>query len=190
LEVQYQFNNTCARYEKESSPSKDDEAPGDLSEENKDEKHDDGDASVSTAGSHPSRMSRDFQCSSVDLNSQSDMSRGSASVQSSISGRSSSSSGSNRDFTKEIYTRLMESSDKWASEEDVIHDMKSLSLSETKVSIRSEVMMAGIVFESRPMGDVSQLLKVQARNFEKAHKDLTSELQLIKHAETRKIQQA
>ena len=90
-------------------------------------------------------MSRDFNCSSVELNSQSDMSRGSSSVQSSISERSSSSSGSNRDFTKEIYSRLMESSDNWSSEVDVIQDMKSLSLSETKVSIRSEVM-AGIVF--------------------------------------------
>ena len=154
LEVQFQFNNICARYVEESSTSKDDEAPVDLSEENKDEKHDDGDASVSSAGSHPSRISRDFQCSSVDLSSQSDRSRGSSSVQGSISERSSSSSGSNRDFTKEIYTRLMESSEKWASEEDVIHDMKSLSLSETKVSIRSEVM-AGIVFESRPVCDVS-----------------------------------
>jgi hypothetical protein len=189
LEVQYQFNNTMARYAKESSSSKNDEAPVDLSEENKDEKHDDGDASVSSAGSHPSRISRDFQCSSVDLGSQSDMGRDSSSVQGSISEHSSSSSGSNRDFTKEIYTRLMESSDKWASEVDVIHDMKSLSLSETKVSIRSEVM-AGIVFESRPVCDVSQLLKVQARNFEKAHKELESDLQKIKHAETRKIQQA
>ena len=50
--------------------------------------------------------------------------------------------------------------------------------------------MAGIVFESRPVCDVSQLLKVQARNFEKAHRDLESDLQKIKHAETRKIQQA
>ena len=40
------------------------------------------------------------------------------------------------------------------------------------------------------MCDMTQLLKVQARNFEKAHKDLKSELQTIKHAETRKIQQA
>jgi hypothetical protein len=37
---------------------------------------------------------------------------------------------------------------------------------------------------------VSQLLKVQARNFEKAHMDLRSELARIKHDETRKIQQA
>ncbi len=81
----------------------------------------------------------------------------------------------------------MESSDKWASEDDVILDMKSLSLSETKVSIRSEVI-AGIVFESRPVCNVSQLLKVQARNFEKAHRDLTSDLAKIKHEETRKIQ--
>ena len=83
----------------------------------------------------------------------------------------------------------MESSDKWASEDDVILDMKSLSLSETKVSIRSEVI-AGIVFESRPVCEVSQLLKVQARNFEKAHKELASDLARIKHDETRKIQQA
>jgi hypothetical protein len=57
LEVQYQFNNTCARYAKESSSSKDEEAPVDLSEESKVEKHNDGDASVSSADSHPSRMS-------------------------------------------------------------------------------------------------------------------------------------
>ena len=53
LEVQYQFNNTMARYAKESSSSKNDEAPVDLSEENKDEKHDDGDASVSSASFAP-----------------------------------------------------------------------------------------------------------------------------------------
>ncbi len=103
--------------------------------------------------------------------------------------RSSSSSGSDSVFTKEMYTRLLESSDKWASEDDVILDMKSLSLSETKVSIRSEVM-AEIVFESRPVCDVSQLLKVQARNFEKAHRELASDLAKIKHDETWKIQQA
>ena len=50
--------------------------------------------------------------------------------------------------------------------------------------------MAGIVFESRPVCEVSQLLKVQARNFEKAHKELVSDLARIKHDETRKIQQA
>ncbi len=67
--------------------------------------------------------------------------------------------------------------------------MKNLSLTETKVSIRSEVI-AGIVFESRPVCEVSQLLKIQARNFEKAHKELASNLAKIKHEETRKIQQA
>jgi hypothetical protein len=50
--------------------------------------------------------------------------------------------------------------------------------------------MAGIVFESRPVCDVSQLLKVQARNFENAHRELASDLAKIKHDETRKIQQA
>jgi hypothetical protein len=38
--------------------------------------------------------------------------------------------------------------------------------------------------------DVSQLIKAQARNFEKAHKELSSDLARIKHEETRKIQQA
>ncbi len=109
------------------------------------------------------------------------------SSQSSGGSGSSSSSGQSCNFTKEMYARLMESSDKWASEDDVIHDMKTLSLSETKVSIRSE-MIAGIVFDSRPLCDVSQLLKVQARNFEKAHKELASDLAKIKHDETRKIQ--
>jgi hypothetical protein len=63
-------------------------------------------------------------------------------------------------------------------------------LSETKVSIHSEVM-AGIVFDSRPsVCDVSQLIKAQARNFEKAHKELASDLSKIKQDETKKIQQA
>jgi hypothetical protein len=89
-----------------------------------------------------------------------------------------------------MYTQLMASSDKWTSEEDVILEMRSLSLSETRVSIHSEVM-AGIVFDSRPaVCDVSQLIRAQARNFEKAHKELASDLSKIKHDETRKIQQA
>jgi hypothetical protein len=82
----------------------------------------------------------------------------------------------------------MESSDKWTSEDDVIFDMKTLSLSETKVSIRAEVI-AEIVFDSRLVCDVSQLLKAQARNFAKAHRELASGLAKIKHDETRKIQQ-
>jgi hypothetical protein len=70
----------------------------------------------------------------------------------------------------------MASSDKWISEGDVILEMRGLSLSETKVSIHSEVM-AGIVFDSRPaVCDVSQLIRAQARNFEKA---LTRNLHLI-----------
>ncbi len=111
------------------------------------------------------------------------------SSRSSGSNSSSSSSVQSRDFTKKMYARLMDLSDKYASEDDVILDMKTLSLSETKVSIRSEVV-AGIVFEPRPVCDVSQLLKVQARNFEKAHRELASDLAKIKHDETRKIQQA
>ncbi len=52
--------------------------------------------------------------------------------------------------------------------------------------------MAGIFFDSRPaVCDVSQLIHAQARNFEKAHKELASDLAKIKHDdETRKIQQA
>ena len=187
LEVQFQFNNTCARYANESSSSKDDEDQVDLIEKSKADVPEDCAESVSSGGTHHSGGT--FKCiSSVELSSQSSGSQ-KLSSQSSSSTNSSSSSGQGRDFTKEIYSRLMESSDNWASEVDVIHDMKSLSLSETKVSIRSEVM-AGIVFESRPLCDVSQLLKVQARNFEKAHKELTSDLAKIKHDETRKIQQA
>jgi hypothetical protein len=51
-------------------------------------------------------------------------------------------------------------------------------------------VIAGIVFDSRPVCDVSQLLKVQARNFEKAHRELAFDLAKIKQDETRKIQQA
>ncbi len=84
----------------------------------------------------------------------------------------------------------MASSDKWECEEDVILELRSLSLSETKVSIHSEVI-AGIVYDSRPaVCDVNQLIKAQARNFEKAHKELASDLSKIKQDETRKIQQA
>jgi hypothetical protein len=187
LEVQYQFNNTMARYVKESSPPKDNEDQVDLVEERKMNEPEDGVDSVSSGGTQHSGGT--FKCiSSVELSSQSSGSQ-KLSSQSSASTSSSSSSGQTRDFTKEMYSRLMESSDKWASEDDVILDMKSLSLSETKVSIRSDVM-AKIVFESRQVCDVSQLLKVQARNFEKAHKELASDLAKIKHSETRKIQQA
>jgi hypothetical protein len=69
-------------------------------------------------------------------------------------------------------------------------ELRNISLSETKVSIHSEVI-AGIVYDSRPATcDVSQLIKAQSRNFEKAHKDLASDLAKIKKEETRKIQQA
>ena len=189
MEVQYQFNKTMERYANEPPSSKSNDNHVDLSEEKKVADHNDGNASESSVGSHRSRVSRDFQSSSIDLNSQSGESRGSVSERGSISGQSSSSSGSNIIFTKEIYTQLMASSDKWSSEIDVISDMKNLALTETKVSIRSEVM-AGIVFESRPVCEVSQLLKVQQRNFEKAHKELEADLAKIKREETRKIQQA
>ena len=134
LEVRYQLNNTCARYMKESSSSKDDEDQVDLIEKSKADVPEDGVESVSSGGTHHSGGT--FKCiSSVELSSQSSGSQ-KLSSQSSGSTNSSSSSGQGRDFTKEIYTRLMESSDKWASEVDVIHDMKSLSLSETKVAQR------------------------------------------------------
>jgi hypothetical protein len=175
------------RYARESSSSKDKEDLVDLNEEKKVEDPDDGVTSVSSGGTQPSGGT--FKCiSSVELGSQSSGSQR-LSSRSSGSNSSSSSSGQSRDLTKEMYSRLMESSDKWASEDDVILDMKTLSLSETKVSIRSEVI-AGIVFDSRPVCDVSQLLKVQARNFEKAHRELASDLATIKQDETRKIQQA
>jgi myosin heavy subunit len=52
-------------------------------------------------------------------------------------------------------------------------------------------VIAGIVYDSRPaVCDVQQLIKAQARNFEKAHKELASDLSKIKQDETRKIQQA
>jgi hypothetical protein len=118
---------------------------------------------------------------SVELNSQSSRSQRSS--------RSGSSNNSNISFTKEMYTQLMASSEKWTSEEDVILDMRSLSCTD-KVSIRPEVI-AGIVFDSRPaVCDVSQLIRAQARNFEKAHKELASDLSKIKQVETRKIQHA
>ncbi len=88
---------------------------------------DDGSASVSSGGTHPSETGT-FKCiSSVDLSSQSS---GSQKLSSRSSGSSSSSSSSvqSRDFTKEMYSQLMESSDKWASEDDVILDMKTLSV--------------------------------------------------------------
>ncbi len=163
-----------AKYEKEDL--------NDLNEEKKVDEHNDGASSISSGDT--------FKCmSSVDLSSQSSGSQQSSS-RSSGSGRSSSSSDSNRTFTKEMYSQLMASSDKWTSEGDVILEMKGLSLSETRVSIHSEVM-AGIVFDSRPaVCDVSQLIRAQARNFEKAHKELASDLAKIKHDETRRIQQA
>jgi hypothetical protein len=146
LEAQFHFNKTVAKFEKEDL--------NDLNEEKKVDGHDDGTSSVSSGGT--------FKCmNSVDLNSQSSGSQQSSS-QSRGRGRSASSSDSNRTFTKEMYSQLMASSDKWSSEEDVILEMRSLSLSETKLSIHSEVV-AGIVFDSRPaVCDVSQLIRAQA----------------------------
>jgi hypothetical protein len=89
-----------------------------------------------------------------------------------------------------MYTQLRASADKWTSEEEVILEMRGLSLPESKVSIRSDVI-AGIVFDSRPVVcNVSRLIRAQARNFEKAHKELAFDLSKIKQDETRKIQQA
>ncbi len=174
LEAQFHFNKTIAKFA--------DEDLNDLNEEKKVETRDDCAASVSSGDT--------FKCmSSADLNSQSSGSQKSSS-RSSGSRRSGSSNNSCRTFTKEMYTQLMASSDKWACEEDVVLELRNLSLSETKVSIHSEVM-AGIVFDSRPaVCDISQLIKAQARNFERAHKELSSDLSKIKQDETRKIQQA
>ena len=71
MEVQYQFNKTMERYANEPSSSKDSDNHVDLSEEKKVVEHNDGEASVSSAGSNRSRVSRDFQSSSIDLNSES-----------------------------------------------------------------------------------------------------------------------
>ena len=100
MEVQYQFNKTMERYANEPPSSKNNDNHVDLSEEKKVANHNDGNASESSVGSHRSRVSRDFQSSSIDLNSQSGESRGSVSERGSISGQSSSSSGSNIIFTK------------------------------------------------------------------------------------------
>ncbi len=174
LEARLHFNKTIAKFENGDLT--------DLNEEKKVETRDDCASSISSGGTfkYPT---------SVELNSQSSGSQKS-SVRSRSSGRSGSSNNSCRTFTKEMYTQLMASSDKWACEEDVILELRSLSLSETKVSIHSEVM-AGIVFDSRPaVCDVFQLIKAQARNFERAHKELASDLSKIKQDKTRKIQQA
>jgi hypothetical protein len=162
----------------------------DLNEEKKSERRDDCTSSVSSGDQISDHINWGH---SVELNSQSSRSQKSDS-RCGDSERSESSNNSNRSFTKEMYTQLMASSDKWASEEDVILDMRGLSLTESRVSVRSEVI-AGIVFDSRPaVCNVSQLIRAQARNFEKAHKELTFDLAKIKKKkkqdETRKIQQA
>ncbi len=174
LEAQLQFNKTIAKFA--------DEDLNDLNGKKKDETHDDCASSVTSGGSYQNPKS-------VDLNSHSS---GSLKLSSRSGGseRSGSSNNSCRTFTKEMYEQLMASSDKWECEEDIILELRSFSLSETKVSIHSEVI-AGIVYDSRPaVCDVNQLIKAQARNFEKAHKELASDLLKIKQDETRKIQQA
>jgi hypothetical protein len=174
LEAQLQFNKSMSRIVTEDLK--------DLNEEKKSERRDDCASSVSS-GDHINWGH------SVELNSHSSRSQKSDS-RCSGSERSGSSINSNRSFTKEIYTQLMASSDKWTSEEDVILEMRGLSLPDSKVSVRSEVI-AGIVFDSRPAEcNVNQLIRAQARNYEKAHKELTSDLSKIKQDETRKIQQA
>jgi hypothetical protein len=133
------INKTMAKYAGDSPASKDKEDLNDPNEEKNVDEHDNGVSSVPSGGT--------FRCiSSVELNSQSSKSQQSSS-RSSGSVHSSSSSGSHPFFTNEMYTQLMASSDKWKSEGDVILDMNDLSLSETKVSIHSE-LMAGIVFDS------------------------------------------
>ncbi len=93
--------------------SKNKEVPVDHNGENKVDP-DDGAASVSSSGTHPSETGT-FKCiNSVNLSSQSSRSQKLSSRSSGSSG-SSSSSGQSRDFTKEMYSRLMESSDKWLS---------------------------------------------------------------------------
>ncbi len=94
LEIQYQFNNTCARYAEESSSSKDDEAPVDLIEESKADEPEDGVESVSSGGTQHSGGT--FKCiSSVELSSQCSGSQN-LSSQSSGSANSSSSSGQSK----------------------------------------------------------------------------------------------
>ncbi len=174
LETQYHFNKTMAKFS--------DEDLNDLNGEKKVETRDECASSVSSGGTFKYPPT-------VELNSQSSGSQKS-SLRSRSSGRSGSCNNSCRTFTKEMYTQLMTSSDQWFCEEDVVLELRNLSLSETKVSIHSEVM-AGIVFDSRPaVCDVSQLIKAQARNFERAHKELASDLSKIKQDETRRIQQA
>ena len=119
LEVQYQFNNTMARYMNkaltEAPGSEVQEAPVDLEEEKKVDEPDDCVDSVSSGSTQPSGGT--FKCiSSVELSSQCSGSQ-KLSSQSGGSTSSSSSSVQGRDFTKLIYSRLMESSDKWASED-------------------------------------------------------------------------
>jgi hypothetical protein len=95
------------RYANEAPSSKGKDNHVDLSEDKKGEEQDDGVASVSSGGSQPSHISRDFKCmSSVDLNSQSGESQ-QLSERGSGSERSSNSSGSNPVFTKEMYSQLM-----------------------------------------------------------------------------------
>ena len=136
-----------------------------MNEEDKSEKRDDCSSSISDVK----------WGDSVELNSQSSRSQRSDS-RCGDSVLSGSSNNSNRSFTKDTYTQLMASADKWTSEADVILDMRGLSSTENKVSVRPEVI-AGIVFDSRPaVCDVNQLIQAQARNFEKAHKELASDL--------------
>ena len=152
----------------------------DLNEEKKVETREDRASSVSSGGSYQ-------YPNSVDLGSHSSTK---LSSRSGGSERSGSSNNSCRTFTKGMYEQLMASSDKWECAADVILELRNLSLGETKVSIHSEVI-AGIVYDSRPATcDVSQLIKAQSRNFEKAHKELASDLAKIKKEETRKIQHA
>ncbi len=66
LEVQYQFNDTIKRYAMESSSSENKEVPVDLNEEKKVDP-DDGSASVSSGGTHPSDTGILMCISSVDL---------------------------------------------------------------------------------------------------------------------------
>jgi hypothetical protein len=116
-----------------------DEDLNDLNEEKKVEAREDRASSISSGGSYR-------YPNSVDLGSHSSTK---FSTRSGGSERSGSSNNSCRTFTKEMYERLMTSSDKWECAEDIILELRGLSLSETKVSIQPEVM-AGIVYDSRP----------------------------------------
>jgi len=107
MDAQLNFDKAMANFVRED--------PKDLNEENKSERRDDCSSSISDVK----------WGDSVELNSQSSRSQRSDS-RCGDSVLSGSSNNSNRSFTKDTYTQLMASADKWTSEEDVILDMRGL----------------------------------------------------------------